>query len=276
MNKILPIIIIGSIAISGCLPTKVPVTKTRIVKTAEMKLNIADSNLSINKGIKVTVKPVFGKTVNQFPQLVKTSVPFEFIKKEKRWSNEYKQNVWQNIRYNGDIRNFPILPLPIFEVSITNNTKHVMKFSNAVIALEDSSGNTFDALNKSDAKQYIKQALRIALTANRVPNRQVGSAVDISDLYSDLLLIHLIDNNFKVLPGRTKKGFLAFNYGKFTNRAFNRFVYGQERLNVQLFEIPVSVDKVGKTTETTSFSFNFDVKVRSKREKYIEYVWKNN
>lgn len=277
MKKLLlPIVIIGSIAISGCIPTKVPVTKTRTVKTAEMIFNKADSNLSVNKDIKVTVKPIFGKTVNQFPQLVKTSIPFEFIKKEKRWSYKNKQNVWKNIKYNGNLINFPILPLPIFEVSITNNTKHVMKFSNAVMALEDSAGNIFDALNKRDAKQYIKQALRLALTAKNVPNNQVRRSVDISDLYSDLLLIHLIDNNFKVLPGRTKKGFLAFNYGKFTNKDFNRFVYGQERLNVQLFEIPVDIDKAGKTVETASFSFNFDVKVDSKKEKYTVYEWKNN
>lgn len=270
--KLLSIAIVASIFLSGCV-TKIPVPNIRVVKTAEMKLNEKDSDLSANKSVRIKIKPIFGKIVNQFPQLVKTGVPFEFVKKEEKYSSKYKRNIWQDTRYTGLLEDFPLLPLPIFEVSITNNAKHVLKFSDAIMALEDSSGNTFDVLNKSDAKQYIKQALRIALTAKNVPNRQVNEAVDISDLYSDLLLIHLVDNNFKVLPGRTKKGFLAFNYGKFTKEAFKSFVYGQERLNVQLFEIPVSVNKAGKTTETASFSFNFDVKVHSKEEEYITYKY---
>ncbi|OIR24140.1 hypothetical protein BTHERMOSOX_597 [Bathymodiolus thermophilus thioautotrophic gill symbiont] len=272
--KLLSIAIIGSMVISGCLPTKVPVIKTRIVKTAEIKLNEVNFNPLRNEGIKITMKPIFGKATSQFPQLIKTSIPFNFIKKEKRWSHKYKQNVWKNIKHNGNLVNFPMLPLPIFEVSITNSTKHVMKLSNAIMALEDSAGNIFDALNKKDARQYVKQALRSALIAKNAPNDKINSAVNIADLHSDLLLIHLIDHDFKVLPGRTKKGFLAFNYGNFTNKDFKKFIYEQVHLNIQLLEIPVNVDKAGKAAETTNFSFNFDVKINSKEEKYTTYVWK--
>lgn len=272
VRLLLPVIIIGSIAVSGCLE-KVAVKKTRIIKTAEIVLNKTDSDLQSKKEIRITVKPVFGKTINQFPQLVK-DVFYEYTQREEKYSHYYSKNVIEAVKYGGILKNFPLFPLPIFEVAITNNSDHVLKFSNVVLAIEDSVGNIFDALGKYEAKSYLKRALELELGRHGVPKNKINNAVDISDLYSDQILVSLIDNNFKVLPGRTKKGFLAFNYGKFSNKEFREFVYRQERLNVQLFEIPIKVDKAGKTSETTHFSFNFDVKIHRKSQDYIVYEYK--
>lgn len=269
---LLSIIIIGSIAMSGCLPERVKVKKTRIIKTAKIVLNKADSHFQAKEEVKITIKPVFGKLVDKYPQLVKSNLHYNYTQIEY---NQYTRKN-ERVEHGGDIRNFPLFPLPIFEVAVTNNSDHVLKFSNSVLALEDSAGNIFDALGKSEAKSYLKQSLLLALTKEKVPRNRVNAAVDISDLYSDQILVHLIDNNFKVLPGRTKKGFLAFNYGRFSNREFKKFVYEQERLNVQLFEIPIKVDKAGKISETTSFSFNFDVKIDRKSEDYFVYEYRKS
>lgn len=269
IKLIIPIVLIGSVAVSGCLE-KVKVKKTMVYKNAELVLNKADSDLKAKEDIGIKIKSVFGLHVSQYPQLVRSNVYYKFSQLE--YNKFTGENYIQG--YEGDIKNFPLFPLPIFEVSVTNNSDHVLKFSNSVIALEDSAGNTFDALGKSEAKFYLKRALSLALTEEGVPIEKINRAVDISDLYSDQMLVRLIDNNFKVLPGRTKKGFLAFNYGKFTNQEFREFVFGQERLNVQLFEVPIKVDKAGKTSETTGFSFNFDVKIKRTSLDYFVYEYK--
>jgi hypothetical protein len=163
--------------------------------------------------------------------------------------------------------------LPAFEVSITNNTKHVIKFSNATLAMEDSNGNLFDVISKQDLPSYLQETIRMHTSRSRIPR---DASIDNRDqLYADQKRVKLIDNNFKVLPGRTTKGYLVFNYGRYTIKDFNSFVFAQQNLNVQLFELPIKVDKAANVLETTSFSFVFDIKIHDKKVQYTTYEWKN-
>ena len=66
--------ILLSIAISlsmlffqGCA-TKVPVTKTRIIKVPEFTLNEKDSTSLSQQGLRIKVKPILGKDMEQYPQ----------------------------------------------------------------------------------------------------------------------------------------------------------------------------------------------------------------
>ena len=258
--------ILLSIAISlsmlffqGCA-TKVPVTKTRIIKVPEFTLNEKDSTSLSQQGLRIKVKPILGKDMEQYPQFT-GKLMYSGYRTKRVYSYKYKRNIDQRESYNGNI-NIPLFPLPAFEVSITNNTKHVIKFSNATIAIEDSNGNLFDVLGKQDLPAYLQEAIRINLARSNIPSEV--TITNKNQLYADQRQVKLIDNNFKVLPGRTTKGYLAFNFGKYTVKDFN----------VQLYVLPIKVDKAGGVLETTSFSLVFDVKIHEKSEEYTTYEWK--
>ena len=76
--------------------------------------------------------------------------------------------------------------------------------------IEDSNGNLFDVLSKQDLPSYLDQAIKVNLSKNNIPRDALVDNRD--ELYADQRQVKLIDNNFKVLPGRTTKGYLVFNY----------------------------------------------------------------
>lgn len=266
--QLLLIIFLSAILIQGC-GKRVLVEKTRIIKTPEFTLNTKDSSSFIKKGLAIAVKPIHGKDIEQYPQFTGL-LHYSYYKIERRYSYEYGQYVNQKVSYKGNF-NLPLFPLPAFQISVTNNTKHVIKFSNATLTIEDSNGNLFDVLSKQDLPSYMKETIRANLASHGIP---YDSNIENRDqLYAAQRQVKLIDKNFKVLPGRTAKGYLVFNYGKYTTAEFNRFVFAQQNLNVQLYELPIKVDNAGNVLETTSFSAMFDIQVHEKEEKYSVYEW---
>jgi hypothetical protein len=260
-----------AIFIQGCA-TRVPVTKTKIIKVPEFTLNQKDSTPLTQKGLSIKVKPIHGKDIKQYPQFTEM-LHYSGYEIKRVYSYKYKQNINKKVPYSGSF-NIPLFPLPAFEVSITNNTNHVIKFSNATLAIEDSNGNLFDVLSKQDLPSYLQEAIRVNLSRKQIPR---GATVDNQDqLFADQRQVKLIDKNFKVLPGRTTKGYLAFNYGRYTTKDFNTFVFAQQNLNVQLFELPIKVDKAANVLETTSFSMVFNIKIHEKEVQYTTYEWKTN
>lgn len=264
-------LVLTAILVQGCA-TRVPVTKTKIVKVPEFTLNQTDSTPLTQKGLSIKVKPIHGEDIKQHPQFTEM-LHYSGYEIKRVYSYEYKQNINKKVPYSGRF-NIPLFPLPAFEVSIANNTKHVIKFTNATLAIEDSNGNLFDVLSKQDLPSYLEETIRVNLSRMQIPN---NANVDNKDqLYADQRQVKLIDNNFKVLPGRTAKGYLVFNYGRYTAKDFNSFVFAQQNLNVQLFELPIKVDKAANVLETTSFSLVFDIKVHEKEVQYTTYEWKRN
>lgn len=272
-----------AIFLTGCA-TRVPVTKTKIIKVPEFVLNQKDSTPLAKEGLSIKIKPILGKDINQFSAFtdtlhysgskMETKYKMEMVYSE-RFGRKMAQKVpyKKRVQYDGNF-NIPLFPLPAFEVSITNNTDKVIKFTNATIAMEDSNGNLFDVLGKQDISSYLREAIKVNLAKNRIPHNATITNRD--QLFAGQKQVKLIDNNFKVLPGRTTKGYLVFNYGKFTIGDFRTFVLTQDRLDVQLYELPIKVDKAANVLETTSFSVVFDIKIHEKEEQYIVYEWQRN
>ena len=242
------------IVIQGC--TTVPVINTRIIRTPELTFNQTDSTPLSQKGLSIKINPIYSKNIFQYPQF-RERLSFSGTEIMNRWNSKYKKLMATEVPYSGS-RTIPLFPLPAFEVTITNNTKHVVKFSNATLMLEDSFGNLFDVLSKQDLSSYLQEAIRISGVPSdaTIENR--------NELYAKQKNVKLIDNNFKLLPGRTTKGYLAFNTGKYSSGGFRSFILPQENLNVQLFELPIKVDKAANILETTSFSFVFDLNIHEK------------
>lgn len=266
--RLLLVIFLASIFIQGCA-TQVPVTKTKIEKIVEFKLNIKDSTPLVQKGLAIAIKPIHGKDIEQYPQFT-ASLNYSGTEIQRVYSSRYRQNIDQNVPYSGNF-NIPLFPLPAFEVSITNNTSHVIKFSNAILALEDSSGNLYDVLSKEDLPSYLQETIRVNFTKRKIP--QDAMVANRDQLYADQRQVKLIDKNFTVLPGRTTKGYLAFNFGRYTTEDFDTFAFTQQNLKVQLLELPIEVDKAANVLETTSFSLIFNIGVHEKQVEYTEYEW---
>ena len=270
IKLLLAIFIVSVTFIQGCA-TKVPVTKTKIVKVPKFSLNTTDSTPLSQKGLSIKIKPIHGKNIKQYPQFTE-DLHYSYIQ-ELTWGYVgYEPGKVKYVKKTGVINDLPLFPLPAFEVSITNNTKHVIKFSNATLALEDSNGNLFDVLSKQDLPSYLREAIRVHLSREDLPSKAKADNRD--QLYADQRQVKLIDKNFKVLPDRTTKGYLIFNYGSYTAEDFREFVFTQQKLNVQLFELPIKVDKAANVLETTSFSLVFDIKVHEKEVQYTVYEYK--
>jgi hypothetical protein len=251
--------------------------RTKVVKNVELHANAAESSKpGKNSGISITVKPIVGKTVAQYPQLMK-SIPWSYTynKCYTSYSYYYKRYVKKCDDYSksGTLSAHSIFPSPVFEVNISNNTKHVLKFTNSVLALEDGSGNVYDAMDKKSSKAYIKASIEKGILDAGARSDKINGAFNLSDVYSSQEIVSLLDNNFKVLPGKSRKAFMAFNTGKYSNEEFKEFLMNQRSLDVQLYEIPISVDKAGITTETAAYSFKFDVKVKAENVDYYVNVW---
>jgi len=276
----LAVIATASMFLAGCGPSGhyEKKKKTRIIKEVSLVSNAKDDTSPESKKIAISLKPIFGKNKDMFPQLTGTT-PWAYSYRYcyNTYSFLYKRTVTEceNRTKSGKIANMPLLQFPVFEVKVTNNTNHVLKFNSAVMAMEDGSGNLYDILDKKSAKHYVKKVVSTAIEGygSGYDKARIKSNIDYSDVLSNQSTLTLIDNNFKVLPGRTRTGFISFNIGKHTTSSQRAFLMSQEKLNVQLFEIPIDVNKAGVTIETSSFSFNYDVVIKEVEQDYYVNVW---
>lgn len=279
-SAILALTIFSTAFLTGCGPSGhyEQVKKTKIIKEVSIA-PATEGNLSPqNTQVKVQMTPIFGKNEDMYPQLkTTTNWNYSYNHCYTTYSYYYKRNVRQcsDRSKAGSFNNLPLFQYPVFEVKVTNGTDHVLKFNNAVMAMEDSAGNMYDVLDKPAAKTYIKEVVKRYSKDydSSIEVDRVLSNVDYADLYGSQSSLTIIDNNFKVLPGRTRTGFISFNIGKYTHAAQKEFIMKQQNLQVQLFEIPVDIDKAGKTIETSSYSFNYDVNVKEVEKDYMAKVW---
>jgi hypothetical protein len=259
---------IVSITTTGCLPKKVPVQKQRTISTISMVLNKKESSKETQDGITIKVKAIHPDNIDKYATLrAKASYWYYKTYNGKRVDYDrdgYADTVTKKL-------NFSLTGYPAFEVKITNSTDHVLKFSNSVLAVEDDKGNTYDALSKSDLPDYLSESINAHLGDIEKFHLEKGENKKLS---AKMRKIRLVDNNLKVLPGKTVKAYAVFNYGNYTVDDSKTFIMDSTKFSFGLYELPSKVDKAGKATKTTNFNFVYDIKVKDRIENYTVYIWK--
>ncbi|MDD5430683.1 MAG: hypothetical protein PHP03_00435 [Candidatus Pacebacteria bacterium] len=121
------------------------------------------------------------------------------------------------------------------QISITNNTDHVLRLNDTVIKLLDPVNDSSDPLTKEN---IIAEASNVY----RVPS------YDLANYFGG---IKLIDRNVEVLPSMTFTGWIAFRPPNAENPGIWKVV---------IYEIPVRVDDAGLVKKRTRFEFRTIVK----------------
>lgn len=258
--------------LSGCYKSGTYKTESRTkqVSYAKLDFNAADSRLpSKGSGISISMKPITKLNADQHPEL-KMDIPwaysYNYIGRE--CSRRSCWDVTRTAVKKGTLNASEIAPLPVFEVKIANNTNHVLKFKNAVLTMEDNNGNMYDAMDKHNLQAFAVQSTTQGLKLAGLSAANIKGSFDKSNIYQNQSHLTMIDNNFMVLPGKVRTGYMAFKTGKFNEAGYEEFLMSKKNLSVQLYEIPVSTDAAGNVTKTDSYSFRFDSSILTKDVKY--------
>lgn len=258
-----------SITTTGCLPKKVPVQKQRIISTVSMDLNKKESSKETQDGITIKVKAVHPDNIDKYASLRAKSYYWYYKTNYSGKRVDYdRDGYYDTVTKKFD---FSLTGYPAFEVKITNSTDHVLKLSNAVIAVEDDKGNTYDALSKSDLPDYLTESTNAHLGDIEKFYLARGENKKLS---AKMRKLRLVDNNLKILPGKTVKAYAVFNYGNYTVDDSKTFIMDSTKLSLGLYELPSKVDKAGKATKTVNFNFVYDIKVKDTIENYTVYIYK--
>ncbi len=223
----------GILSIIGSAPTPKQITKF------SLNLNKSSSSGEAQDRLTARIRPVLMENIKQFPSLY-TYTQYGYRK------GDYG--------HRSDVE-WIICPVPAFELTITNNTGHVIKFNRAAIKLQDDSGELYDCMMKNDLIEYNKNTAQ-AYEAG-------GRYWSLAPVFSKIKSLKIIDNNFELLPGFTQKGYLIFNIPVYTYNSYATFLSSKEYLKVLLFEIPVEMDQAGYTKKTTNFTFVYNVKANT-------------
>lgn len=150
---------------------------------------------------------------------------------------------------------FVLVALPAFEISITNTTGHILKFSRAVMKLQDNNGESYDVMLKNDLNaniaSYVQNQLAQGIFVNQLP------------LTSQVNTMKIVDQNFEILPNFTEKGYLVFNIQQNSLKDYETFLSTKQYLKVLMYEIPTETDDAGIVKKTTNFEFIFDISAKT-------------
>lgn len=257
-----------AITTTGCLPKRVPVKKTKTVSTISMDLNEKESSKETKDGITIKVKAIHPDNINQYAALM-SKIDYWYYKTNYR-GQRLVNSKGQYLTKRGNMP-FNLVAYPAFEVKITNSTKHVLRLSKAVIAVEDDKGNSYEALAKGDMNDYLTQNIRAHFSYG---DKYTIYNESKTQLQSQVRNVRILDNNLKVLPGKTVKAYIALNYGKYTTKEAREFIMNSEKLALGLYELPSQVNKAGEATKTTNFNFVYDVKVKEEKKTYTVYEYR--
>lgn len=256
-----------SFTFTGCLPKKVPVQKTKTVSTISMALNAEESSKETQDGITIKVKAIHPDNIEQYAALM-SKINYWYYKT----NSQGQRLVNSKNQYITKQRNmaFNLVAYPAYEVKITNSTDHVLRLSKAVIAVEDDKGNSYDALSKSDMNDYLTQNVRAHFHYKEKYHLIDGET---ANLQAQMRNLRILDNNLKVLPGKTVKAYVALNYGKYTTAEAREFIMNSQKLSLGLYELPSKVNEAGEATKTTNFNFVYDIDVKDRTETYTVYEY---
>lgn len=210
----------------GCASTP------RQVTMFSLNLNKEISSPETQKDVSIRILPVTWDNIERFPQIT-AQIPFRY---ESSGSYYPSTELWA------------LIPMPAFEVTIINNTKHVLRLNNAVIKLQDGVDDVYDVAYKEDIKARA-ESIAYQDSVNR------GIYWDLATIKSRISAAPLLTQNSELLPGITKKAYVSFNIPV----GYRDFMAGKSYLKVLFFEIPVETDKAGSTTETVNYTFYYDI-----------------
>jgi hypothetical protein len=121
-----------------------------------------------------------------------------------------------------------------YQVSVTNDTDHILRLGSTVIRLFDPAGNQIEPLGKDDVlAEFVGNCLLRGQSADR------------------LRLVKFLDRNVEIVPKTTVTAWLAFHPP-------SADVPGTWKL--ALYELPVEMDDAGKVTRTERFEVRSIVK----------------
>ena len=265
MMNILGLALIA-LTITACIPQRVAVEKTKIVQVITMNLNDKESSKLTQDGITIKVKAVYPDNSSQYAALTSKINYWKYQKDRYGNKIQYTNGSYATFKRSMSLN---LLAFPAFEVKITNTTKHVLRFSTAVIAVEDDKGNTYDGLMKNELNDYLEESIKSQLKENYYFYTDSKT-----NLKKDIRKIRLLDNNLKVLPGKTVKAYVAVNYGQYSIEESKQYLLDQEKLTLSIYEVPSKVNQAGVPTKTTNFNFVFDIDIKEKEKKYTVYQYK--
>ena len=141
--------------------------------------------------------------------------------------------------------------IPAFELTVLNNTGHVLKLSKTVIKVQDDLGTIYESSTKADLEAMTDAR------AQKLADEQVK--IDISAAKARIKALKLADQNLELLPGIAEKVYATFNYPVEPSA----FLAGKSFLKLMLYEVPVLTDEAGEVTRTTNFEFVYDIHTRA-------------
>ena len=141
--------------------------------------------------------------------------------------------------------------VPAFELSLLNNTGHVLRFTRAVIKLQDDHGTIYEPSTKADLEAMVDAHAR------KLAEGQV--TIDIAAARGRIKALKMADQDLELLPGITEKVYSTFNYPEEPAT----FLAKRSSLKLMLYEIPVATDDAGEVTKTANFEFMYDIHART-------------
>jgi hypothetical protein len=151
-------------------------------------------------------------------------------------------------RYSGsDLPTILLVPQNalIEKISITNNTKHVIRMGNTVFRGFDPAGNQYETLSKDELYSVVYSQL--------TPDLKAEQSYPI--INSSIKSLKMIDRNTELLPDYTTTGYIIY-------APDNIKMTGTWKLAI--YEFPVETDDSGRAIKTINFTF------RSISKKYID------
>lgn len=158
---------------------------------------------------------------------------------------------------------FPIVAnMNAFLITITNNTKGVIKMRDLRVGFITSDGERYNNMTLTNARDWLNDAAveeikkqKAALSSNWTPTM---------DLYiGSMLLEGKVNRKFKVIndpdaeiyPGETFKGFALFDGGAVYDSKTNKVTY-LDSAKLGVYEVPTEVDEKNTIVKKDEFIFN--------------------
>lgn len=184
-------------------------------------------------GLTVSVQPITWESAAQFPQIFRSY---------------QRQTTRQRMMANGSLT-----PLPAFAITVTNETGHVVRFSQSVIRLSDEDGNEYEAMDRDQLAAWAHSAWAPVISFD--PSFEEVLTTDVHEL-------RLFDHSVEMLNHDHRTYFLVLDLGPSTIEtqltAYQHLLANVDRLTVRIAEVPVELGDAGQVTRTTEFEFNFD------------------
>ncbi len=189
-------------------------------------------------GMTIAIAPITETSQKRFPQVYKT---FDVMV-------ESQDTMGKVVQVPGRVAG-AVVPLPAFQVRIANNTGHVVRFTTAVIRLQDNTGKSYPTFaSKDELLSWVDAG--VAETG--------GSPQLAEQIHGAVNNLQLLGRNIELLKGDEWSGYLAFNLDTPTAGKLRAFMNATERLTLRIAEVPTETDDAGAVTKTTEFTFNLD------------------